>query len=99
MRRKNITVIQPRTWRMDDDVSGLPSTNRRLHKLGKYTGLDGLYTEMNIKPSMGLAPFVCPQEQPADVTRFLEMPLNDFTPVVLFDFDTQDPMSYSGEPT
>lgn len=78
---------------MDDDISGLPSTNRKLHKLGKYTGLDGLWTEMNIKPSMGLAPFKCPTEQPVGETRFLEKPLEEFATLVDFDFDTQDPMS------
>lgn len=93
MRRKRTYVNQPRTWRMYDDISGMPSTNRKLHKLGKYTGLDGLWTEMDIKPSMGLAPFKLPQEQPCDVTNYLEMALEDFSTIVLTDFDNEDPMS------
>lgn len=94
MRRKRLnSTHQYRTWRMDDDVSGMPSTNRKLHKLGKYTGLDGLWTEMDIKPSMGLAPFKCPAELPVGETRFLEKPVADFSTPVIWDFDTQDPMS------
>lgn len=92
-RKQTPKAVKGRSWRVYDDVTGLPSTNKDLHKLGKYTGLDGLYTEMTIKPSMGLSPFVCPQEQPADLINDLELPLTDFDALVAFDFDTQDPMS------
>lgn len=92
-RKQTSKAVKGRSWRVYDDITGLPSTNKDLHLLGKYTGLEGLYTEMDIKPSMGLAPFICPQEQPADRTKNLELPLEDFTAITLVDFDTTDPMS------
>ena len=95
MRRKNsYSKHQYRTWRVYDDVTGLPSTNKKLHKLGKYTGLDNLWTEKTIKPSYGLAPFIGPQEVQADEPiRDLEKTADSYTAITEFDFDVSDPMS------
>jgi len=94
MRKKiNKSSVSFGNWRVYDDISGLPTDRKKVHKLGKYTGLDGLWTEMDIKPSYGLAPIKVPKEATVDMTNNLERPLEGFTPITQVDLETEDPMS------